>query len=326
MTAGPQRWPVPPEAAGQRLDRALAEHLREPRSQIQRWIEAGRVAVDGKPARPSALLKVGQIVSFDPPPREERDPRVEPEPGELPVLYEDPHLVVVNKPAGISVHPGAGRARGTLAHRLLAHYPEMAGIGGPGRPGLIHRLDLGTSGVIAVARSAAAYQNLHRAFSTRAVEKSYLALAYGRPKAFEGRIDAPIGRHPERRTEMAVRPGGRPAVTLYRHLAESQGVSLFLLTLVTGRTHQIRVHLKYLGHPLVGDPVYGEARFNAAPKPLRKLLEQFPRPALHAWRLSFRHPETGAALYFEAPAPEDLVELWRAISGSELASLLSPKS
>ena len=309
-------WTVEPETAGERLDRHVATRLDAPRNQVQRWIAEGLVRVNGRQAKPSAVLAAGDRVACAPPaPKEDR---VLPEPGDLRVLHEDAELVVIDKPAGLAVHPGAGRATGTLAHRLLDRYPEMAGVGGPGRPGIVHRLDQGTSGALVVARTPAAYARLSRAFAAREVEKRYLAVAYGAPSPRSGVIEAPIGRHPQRRQEMAVRAGGRPARTGYRTLAAAAGISLLEMDLATGRTHQIRVHLKSIGHPLVGDPVYGEARWKGLPRAVQASLRDFPRPALHAWRLAFRHPETGERLAFEAPVPEDLRGLWETVTGERV--------
>jgi len=309
-------WAVPPAAAGERLDRHVAARLDVPRNQVQHWIEAGLVRLNGREAKPSAALSTGDRVECTPP--EPKEERVLPEVGELNVLYEDSALVVIDKPAGLTVHPGAGRATGTLAHRLLSRYPEMAGVGGPGRPGIVHRLDQGTSGVLVVARTAAAYTRLARAFASREVTKKYLGIAYGAPSPAAGTIEAPIGRHPQRRVEMAVRPGGRPSRTGYRTLAAKAGISLLEMDLATGRTHQIRVHLKHMGHPLVGDPVYGEARWKGLPRSVQTPLRDFARPALHAWRLAFKHPDTGELLSFEAPVPGDFGELWGAVTGEAL--------
>lgn len=300
-------WSVGPEDAGERLDRHVAARLDAPRNQVQRWIRDGHVRVHGRESKPSYEVTAGDLVACEPP--EPRDDRVVPEEGDLRILHEDADLVALDKPAGLTVHPGAGRTTGTLAHHLLARYPEMAGVGGPGRPGIVHRLDQGTSGVMIVARTAAAYQRLSRAFAAREVDKRYLAIVYGAPPK-EGWIDAPIGRHALRRKEMAVRLDGRPARTGYRTLASKGGISLVELDLATGRTHQIRVHMKHLNHPLVGDPVYGEARWKGLPKSAQARLRDFPRPALHAWRLALKHPIRGEPLAFEAPVPEDLRELW----------------
>jgi 23S rRNA pseudouridine1911/1915/1917 synthase len=312
-------WTAGPEDAGERLDRHVAARLDTPRNQVQRWIEDGLVRVRGRLAKASHPVAEGDEIECSPP--QPGDDRVQPEEGDLRVLYEDADLVVLDKPAGLTVHPGAGRTTGTLAHHLLARYPEMAGVGGPGRPGIVHRLDQGTSGVLVVARKAAAYHRLTRAFAAREVDKRYLAIAYGEPKPPEGTVDAPIGRHSLRRKEMTVRTDGRPARTGYRVLASRAGISLVELDLATGRTHQIRVHLKHLGHPLVGDPVYGEARWKGLPKAAQNRLRDFPRPALHAWRLAFRHPVGGSSLAFEAPVPEDLRELWVGATGTDLHGL-----
>ncbi|HEX3553667.1 MAG TPA: RluA family pseudouridine synthase [Thermoanaerobaculia bacterium] len=309
-------WTVPPEAAGERLDRHVAARLDVPRNQVQHWIEAGLVRLNGRAAKPSAAVSSGDQVECAPPERKEE--RVLPEAGELRLLYEDAALVVIDKPAGLTVHPGAGRSTGTLAHRLLDRYPEMAGVGGPGRPGIVHRLDQGTSGVLVVARTAAAYARLARAFAAREVKKRYLGIAYGAPSPSAGMIEAPIGRHPQRRKEMTVRPGGRPSKTGYRTLAAKAGISLLEMDLATGRTHQIRVHLKHIGHPLLGDPVYGEARWKGLPRSVQAPLRDFPRPALHAWRLAFKHPDTGTSLTFEALVPGDFRELWQAVTGEAL--------
>jgi 23S rRNA pseudouridine1911/1915/1917 synthase len=307
-------WTVDPAAAGNRLDRYVAARLDLPRNRVQHWIRDGRVRINGAPAKPSQEVAAGDTVDCEP--EEPREERVVAEAGDLDILYADPELVVLAKPAGLTVHPGAGRPSGTLAHRLLAHYPEMAGVGGPGRPGIVHRLDRDTSGVMVVARTARAYDRLSRDFAARNVSKRYLAIAYGTPRPPVGSITEPIGRHPSRRKEMTVRPDGRPASTGYEILATGAGIALLALDLKTGRTHQIRVHLKSIGHPLVGDPVYGEARWKALPRPLQERLRSFPRPALHAFRLAFRHPTTGEPLAFEAPVPADLKELWEGGTGA----------
>jgi 23S rRNA pseudouridine1911/1915/1917 synthase len=310
---------VPAAARGERLDRFLAAQLGLPRHQVQQWIRARRVDLDGRSAKASSPLRGGERLEWRPPPRPAST--LVPEPEELVVLHEDPDLAVLDKPAGVTVHPGAGRATGTLAHRLLARYPETAAVGGPGRPGIVHRLDKGTSGALVVARTPLAYRELSSAFAERRVEKRYLAVVYGRPRAPSGRLESPIGRHPQRRREMTVRRDGRPARTDYRLLRSAAGLSLLELGLATGRTHQIRVHLKSLGLPLVGDPVYGEARWRGFPRPLQGRLRDFPRPALHAWRLAFAHPADGRRLEVEAPVPEDLEALWRETTGTPFPAL-----
>jgi 23S rRNA pseudouridine1911/1915/1917 synthase len=321
-----------PGGAGERLDRHVAATCQLPRNQVQQWIRAGHVLLNGRQAKPAEVVAPGDRVECEPPaPAPET---LVPEPGDLSVLYEDTDMVVIDKPAGLTVHPGAGRATGTLVHLLLARYPEMAGVGGPGRPGIVHRLDKGTSGVMAVARNPSAYQRLSRAFAGRAVMKRYLAIVYGKPAADSGVVDAPIGRHRERRREMTVRPDGRPARTGYRVLAARGGIALLELDLETGRTHQIRVHLKSIGHPLVGDPVYGEARWHGLPRPAQAPLRDFPRPALHAWRLALPVPpegepdpagagpgRSGSWHRFEAPLPEDLRQLWQDVAGEPFPPL-----
>jgi 23S rRNA pseudouridine1911/1915/1917 synthase len=317
MTA---RLVVPAEAAGERLDRFLAARLGLPRNQLQRWIAEERIRLAGRPAKAAARLAEGDLLEWEapPPPTEER---VSPEPGELAVLYEDASLLVLDKPAGLTVHPGAGRRTGTLVHRLLARHPEIAGVGGPGRPGIVHRLDQGTSGVMVVARTDVAYHRLARAFAARQVDKRYLAVCHGVLRG-PREVDAPIGRHPTRRQEMAVKAGGRPARSRVVPLASTAVASLVEVELLTGRTHQVRVHMKSLGHPLVGDPVYGEARWKGATGAARALLREFPRPALHAWRLAFEHPVQERRVEVEAPPPEDLRVLWRGLAGAELDAVL----
>ena len=196
----------------------------------------------------------------------------------------------------------------------------MAGIGGPGRPGIVHRLDINTTGVLVTARTDRAYLALAEDFASRRIEKQYLAVCFGSPTPPEGSLEGRIGRHRSRRTEMAVRPDGRPSRTDYSTLGSATGTSLLSLNLMTGRTHQIRVHLKYAGHPLVGDPVYGEARWKALPPVLRPLLRDFGRPALHAWKLAFVHPTSGRRMRFNAPPPADLPDLWSRLGGSEFPS------
>lgn len=310
-------WSVGEEESGQRLDRHVAARMDRTRNQVQRWIRAGRVQLDGRSEpKPSVPVTVGQRIEVEPPPPEPSG--IDPESGALRVLHEDSALLVIDKPPGLTVHPGAGRSTGTLAHRLIAHYPEIDGVGGPRRPGIVHRLDKDTSGVLVIARTADAYRTLQRAFARREVDKRYLALVYGAPDPETGRVDAPIGRHPRHRTRMTIRRGGRPALTRYRTLARTAGISLLELVLETGRTHQIRVHLKSIRHPIVGDPVYGEARWKGVPRAARRPLGAFPRPALHAWKIGLSHPTTREPLRFEAPPPEDMRRLWTEATGGEL--------
>ncbi len=311
--------PTRPQAG--RLDRLLAARYGVSRSRVQGWIKAGRVRVDGRVAKSAQPIAGGEWIECAPLPRLETV--VEAEDGPLVVLHEDADVVVLDKPARLAVHPGAGRRTGTLAHRLLARYPELAGIGGPGRPGIVHRLDIDTTGVLVVARSPRAYTALARDFAARRVEKIYLAVVYGEAPA-AGTVDRPLGRHPRRRREMTVRAGGRAARTAWRRLASAGGISLLEVRLETGRTHQIRVHLKASSHPLVGDPTYGEARWRGLPRQVQAPLRRFPRPALHAWRLAFEHPASGAWTSFEAPVPEDLQALWSAVTGAPMPVLPGP--
>ena len=320
MTAEEIRVEITVAEAGQRLDRVLSDRLDTPRNQIQQWLRTGLVQLEGAATKAAHSVSVGEVFVCEPPVRDLRR-GIEPEAGNLEILHEDSDLVVLVKPPGLVVHPGAGRSRGTLAHRLLARFPEIAEVGGAGRPGIVHRLDKDTSGVLVVARTPLAYEHLSRAFAERRVDKRYLALAYGTPRASSGSIEKPIGRHPTRRKEMAVRGNGRAASTLYKVLQASSGICLLEIDLHTGRTHQIRVHLKSLGHPLIGDPVYGEARWKGLPRPVQAILSRFPRPALHAWRLAFDHPTTGKHVSFEALLPEDMRLLWEEVTSSPLGEL-----
>lgn len=244
--------------------------------------------------RPASRLRAGDRVWVEVPPPVAS--RLAPEPIPLAVVYEDAHLLVVDKPPGLTVHPGAGRRTGTLVHAVLARCPDLPGIGGEDRPGIVHRLDKDTSGLLVVAKSETALRELQAQIQTRRMRREYLALVHGRVAQDAGTIDAPIGRDPLRRTRMAIVPGGRGAVTHYQVLERFADATLLRLRLETGRTHQIRVHCASLGHPVAGDATYGR-RTN--PWGLR-------RQALHAARLLFDHPVTGAPLVFEAPLPEDM--------------------
>jgi 23S rRNA pseudouridine1911/1915/1917 synthase len=314
--SSPGSWLVDREGAGQRLDRALAVRLSLPRSRVQRWIERGRVRVDGSaPAKSGATLRAGSLVTWDPPPRD--DGRLEPEAGELVLLHEDADFLALDKPAELVVHPGAGRPRGTLAHRLLARFPELAGVGGPGRPGIVHRLDRGTTGVLLVARTPESYDVLSRGFAARAIEKSYLGIVWGSPAEKGGLLDQPIGRHPVDRKRMAVRPRGRVARTGWRLLRSAGPIALVQFELFTGRTHQIRVHASAWGHPLVGDPVYGgRAAASRGTAAARASAVALGRPALHAWRLALAHPRSREPLRLESPVPDDFRRAWEEIAGA----------
>ena len=284
---------VPNEQAGWRLDRYLAQALPEfSRSRLQALIRAGDVQLQGQSVRIRETVHAGDVVRLTVPPVEEIETQAEEIPLEL--LFEDDDLLVLNKPAGLVVHPGAGNQTHTLVNALLHHCTNLSGIGGKQRPGIVHRLDKDTSGCLVVAKNDAAHQDLSRQFAEREVKKIYLALVVGTLKRPRGTIDAAIGRHPVQRKKMAVHPTkGRIAKTDYRVLEAGGGVSLVECAIHSGRTHQIRVHLHHIGHPVVGDSLYG------------KKVATAPRQMLHAWKLGFTHPRTEERLFFEAPVPAD---------------------
>lgn len=323
--------------AGVRLDRALRRHLADrpelSRHAIQVWIAAGSVAVNGvAAARSSRLLRLGDEVALDLPPPPPRRVHL-PEERALAVLYEDEHLLAVDKPAGLVVHPTAGHREGTLWNALLFRARTEGWAEGDRGPSLVHRLDRGTSGVLLVAKSAAVHAGLARALRAmsgrQGAEKRYLALVYGRTRHEAGRIALPIGVDPADRRRRVVSDDGRAALTLYERLAEAARAPLSLLACVlkTGRTHQIRVHLAASGHPLVGDPLYGEPRHVAgiqraiADPRLAAACRALARPALHAWRLAFIHPVTRERLALEAPLPPDLAALLAAVGMADGAAL-----
>jgi 23S rRNA pseudouridine1911/1915/1917 synthase len=304
---GSDRVVADAEAAGQRLDRWLTSRFpRESRARIQSLIETAAVRVDGDSARPALRLRAGQIVEVDWPEPRPAVPQAEALP--LAIVHEDKDLLVVDKPAGVVVHPGAGAVTGTLVNALLHHVHDLSGVGGVLRPGIVHRLDRGTSGLLVVAKNDEAHRALSRQFAERSVSKEYLALVLGTPRRREGTIDAPIGRHPVDRKRMSVRAeGGRSARSTYAVLEALDGASLLRVRIHTGRTHQIRVHLASLGHPVAGDSVYGAHRPPSCRRAAsRAALLSLTRPALHAAHLSFRQPSTGAVLAFDSPWPADL--------------------
>jgi len=274
--------------------------------------------VDGESARPATRLKAGQHVEYDEPPPEPAEPQPEPLP--LRVVYEDASLLVVDKPAGLVVHPGAGARTGTLVNALLHHVGDgLSGIGGVARPGIVHRLDKGTSGLLVVAKDDRTHRELSRQFAAREVEKEYLALVLGQPRGDRGEIALPIGRHPTQRHKMATRPAGtgRAARSSFEVRERLDGASLLSVRIYTGRTHQIRVHLASLGHPVAGDATYGGGRRPACSDPRsRTALSSLSRPALHAACLRFAHPATGRPVELSAPLPEDLAELLDILRGA----------
>jgi 23S rRNA pseudouridine1911/1915/1917 synthase len=303
-------------APGERLDAALALEAGLSRAKAQQLIEAGLALVNGKPAKASYRLRVNDAVEYGELPQPSAGWLV-PEAIPLDIVFEDASLIVLNKPPGLVVHPGAGNWRSTLVHALLYHAAQsLSGVGGPARPGIVHRLDKDTSGLMVVAKTDAAHEGLARQFKGGEVSKLYLALILGAPREESGRIEAPIGRHPVERQRMAVREGGRMAVTEWR-LVERLGAccTLAQFRLRTGRTHQIRVHAAKLGHPVAGDATYGGRRYGSlrCTAAQRRSLEAVPRQLLHSWRLGFSHPVSGERLDFEAPLPEDFASALRAL-------------
>jgi 23S rRNA pseudouridine1911/1915/1917 synthase len=302
---------VEPEAAGTRLDALLAERLEgQSRSSVQRLIEAGEITVDGLICRPSLKLKGGESIQVTVPAPVAAIPLAEDIP--LEIVYEDADLVVINKPAGMTVHPGAGVDSGTLVNALLHHCTDLSGIGGEIRPGIVHRLDKGTSGLLVVAKNDAAHRGLSTQFAEHSIKRRYLALVYGNPREDKGRIEGIIGRHPTDRLRLSgIARNGKHAVTHWRVSERFGTAALLEVRLETGRTHQIRVHLTEAGMPLMGDPLYPDGgRFNNLKDPkLKKLVSSLGRQALHAFILGFIHPVANQYLEFSADPPADLQEL-----------------
>jgi 23S rRNA pseudouridine1911/1915/1917 synthase len=297
--------PVTPDGAGKRLDAWLS--TREPdlsRARIQELIRAGHILLNEQPTKPSHKLAAGQVIALTIPPAVAVDLKAENIP--LEILFEDQDLIVLNKPAGLVVHPAAGHADGTLVNALLAHCPDLEGIGGEKRPGIVHRLDRDTTGAMVVAKNETAMRSLVNQFRHRQVTKEYLALVWGHLAPAAGRTETLIGRNPRDRKKMCTRPdpsSGRQAITVYQTIETFADTSLVKIQIETGRTHQIRVHMAFLGHPVVGDQQYGRPRRDVLPVPVPD------RQMLHAARLSFTHPRTGQARTFEAPMPTDMSEL-----------------
>lgn len=283
-----------------RLDHYLAQELPDlSRSQLKKLIQQNKVLVANRPVKPNSAIQPGDLITLQLPPTAADTPSAENIP--LDIVFEDADLIVVNKPAGLVVHPAQGHTSGTLVNALLARYPDLVEMTQPGaaattRPGIVHRLDQDTSGLIVIARTPDALRQLQRQFKARTVDKIYLALVYGQPEAPEGVIDVPLGRDPRHRQKFAPRTDGKPARTHFKILEFYDDYSLLEIGLETGRTHQIRVHLAWLGCPVVGDTVYGRRRNRLG----------LDRHFLHAWRLSFRHPRTNEPLQFEAALDETL--------------------
>jgi 23S rRNA pseudouridine1911/1915/1917 synthase len=319
--APPLSFTVPAEAANQRIDLFLVEQIQTTsRSAIQRAINSGEITVNSQIIKPSHRLTAGERIVGTVP----QAPPIEAVPEAIPldIVYEDAALIVVNKPAGMVTHPGAGVTSGTLANALVYHLQQQATAlpkrGGVSRPGIVHRLDVGTSGLIVVAKTDQAHLSLAEQFEARTVDKSYTALVYGHVQAAAGRIEAPLGRDPRSRVKMAVVKDGRPALSLYQVVERFDEFTLLDVEIKTGRTHQIRVHLAYIKNPIVGDPNYDGGRAQQLKnQKLRAAVTRLHRPFLQATRLSFTHPVSGARLAFETPLPPDLqtfLELLRTIN------------
>ncbi len=305
-----QEFSVPPAEKGSRLDTFISNHFADlSRSKIQDLITRGQAAVNGETClNKSSRLASGDRVTFSLPPCGE-PPELNPEPVSLDILFEDENLLVINKPRGMVVHPGPGHCSGTLVNALLHHCRELSTLGGPLRPGIVHRLDKDTSGLLVAAKNNFTHQELSRQFKARLVGREYLALVHGKMPAPGGRISAPLGRHPRHRQKMAVVSGGREAITRYRVWAYRGNFTLLRVFLHTGRTHQVRVHMAFLGHPVVGDPVYG-------PKNRQKLpLEFQDGQALHARRIKFVHPRSLETMTFTAPLPDYFQRGLRSLRG-----------
>ena len=303
---------VTPELAGRRFDQVLAELFPDySRSRLQGWVREGLALLDGNVVQPRIKVKAGQAIRLTP--AQEEPTGVAAEAMPLNLVYEDEDLIVINKPAGLVVHPGAGNPAGTLMNGLLHHAPELEALP---RAGILHRIDKDTTGLLLVARSIAAHTRLVSDLQQRLIKREYRAVCNDRLTAGES-VDAPIGRHPVQRTRMAVNDKGKAAVTHYRVLARFAAHSFIVCRLETGRTHQIRVHMAWRKHALVGDPVYGgRLKIPAgASQQMTDVLKSFKRQALHASDLGFTHPVSGADMQFHAPLPEDLLALLNALGG-----------
>jgi len=294
---------IPADARPARADRWATDLSGLSRSHVQRLITEGRLTAAGVPVKANTIVNPATELELRIPPPAPAVPQAEPE-LPLAIVYEDDDLLIIDKPAGQVVHPAPGHDSGTLVNALLGRGAELApgGIAGVQRPGIVHRLDRDTSGLLMVARTDAAQASLQAQLKARRVKKTYLALVHGSVAAAVGRIEAPIGRDPGRRTRMAVTPSGRASVTGYRVRERFAGWTLLELDLVTGRTHQIRVHLEAIGHPVAGDPLYGTGTSRRGPAGLERLF-------LHAWRLELTSPSTGHLIRAEAPLPEPLEQV-----------------
>lgn len=301
---------VPDEEHGLRLDRFLAAAVPAfSRAASARFIEGGHVTRNDRPVtKPAQILAAGDRIRVSPPAAVRCELLAQDIP--LDVLFEDEHMIVINKPIGLVIHPAAGNPDGTLVNALLAHCSDLSGVGGVERPGIVHRLDKDTSGVLIAAKTDAAHRALSLAFRWRTTDKRYLAVVYGSPARDEGVVDAPIARHPSERIRMAVVPSGRPSRTLWWVRERFPGTALIECRLVSGRTHQVRVHMTHIGHALVGDQLYSGRQYRTIDHPgVAAACRAFPHQALHAWKLTITHPATGEVMTFEAPLPADLAGL-----------------
>ncbi len=296
---------------GMRLDQVAALMFPEfSRSKLQAWIKSEKLLLDGNPGRSKDRVELDSVISLEAVAEQQQAWQAEDLP--LNIVYQDGSILVINKPAGLVVHPGAGNSRGTLANAVLHHFPSQQDLP---RAGIVHRLDKDTSGLLVLAMSQQAHQHLVQQLQSRTVKRQYFALAFGQPP-IAGRIDKPIGRHLQQRQKMAVREhGGKPAITHYQTLQQYDGIAAMKMKLETGRTHQIRVHMAALGFPLIGDKTYGGSR-NISTRygeNLRALLNTFPRQALHAQQLGLVHPHSGEQMEWQAGIPEDLKLLLNAL-------------
>lgn len=292
---------VQADEAGNRIDKVIVESMEESvsRSRLQDWIRAGRVRVNGRTVKPNYKVSEGDEIVVEPPEPEVTE--LIPEPILLDIAYEDQDVIVVNKPRGMVVHPAAGHARGTLVNALMHHCQDLSGINGEIRPGIVHRIDKDTSGLIMAAKNDQAHVSLSAQLKEHSVTRRYFAVVHGVLEHDQGTVEAPIGRDPKNRKLFTVTDrGGKHAVTHFAVAERFQDYTLLELMLETGRTHQIRVHMKFIGHPLVGDPLYGRAKGRTM---------RLPGQALHAAVLGFTHPRTGKRLTFEAPIPDEMQEL-----------------
>lgn len=296
---------VPDEfVSGIRIDAFLAQKFPDySRAFFQRCIEFGRIYLNGRIVKKSAKALPGNVVEIDWPPEDQVE-SVTPEDIPLDILFEDEHVIVINKPAGMVVHPAKGNHTGTLVHGLLFHNEEIFEemLDSYKRPGIVHRLDKETSGTLIVAKNLDVWATLKETFKQHDLDKIYLAIVIGSPEKKMGTIEAPIGRHPTNRQRMAVVPEGKPSTSLYKVVAEANGCSLVKVKILTGRTHQIRVHMSHIGHPILGDPFYGGTPKNS-PCPDAQ------RQMLHAWKLNIPHPISGEKMLFQAPIPADFIQI-----------------